>query len=80
MLCDDNKREMIANLNDNLKILRAAIRISDIEIVDPANFEAHRNVTERSYMYRIAVKPAGQIGELCIPIEEVDRCFFIEYV
>lgn len=80
LLCDDKKYEMIANLNGNLNILRAAIRISDIEIVDQTNFEAYRNVAERSYMYRIGVKPTGRIGEFNIPIEEIDRCFIIEYV
>lgn len=78
MLCDNKKREIIANLNENLMILRAAIRINDVEIVDTTNFEAHRNVTDRSYMYRIAVKPVGKTGEFTIPIEEVDRCFVIE--
>lgn len=80
LLCDDKKCEMIANLNGNLNILRAAIRVSDIEIVDQTNFEAYRNVAQRSYMYRIAIKPTGKIGEFNIPIEEIDRCFIIEYV
>lgn len=79
-LCDEKKSEIIANLNGNLNILRAAIRINDIEIVDKTNFEAYRNVAKRSYMYRIAIKPTGKIGEFDIPIEEVDRCFVIEYV
>lgn len=78
--CAEKKREMIANLNDNLKILRAAIRVGDIEVVDRTNFEAHRNVIERSYMYRIAIKPTAKLGEFNIPIEEVDRCYVVEYV
>lgn len=78
-LCDDKKLVMIANLNENLKILRAAIRIGDIEIVNHTNFEAHRNVNERTYMYRIAIKSTPpKNGEFNIPIEEVDRCYFIE--
>lgn len=78
LLCDDKKGQMIADLNGNLNILRAAIRVSDIEIVDQTNFEAYRNVDERSYMYRIAIKPTAKAGEFNIPIEEVDRCFIIE--
>lgn len=74
----EKKREMIANLNESLKIMRASIRIGDMEVVDETNFEAHRNVAKRSYMYRIAIKPPGKIGEFSVPIEEVDRCFIIE--
>lgn len=71
---------MITNLNYNLNNLRAAIHVNDIEIVDASNFEAHRNVAQRSYMYRIAIKPTAKNGEFNIPIEEVDRCYVIEYV
>lgn len=76
--CDDKKREMIAKLNGNLKIMGAAIRIGNIEVVDQSNFEAYRNVDARSYMYRIAIKPPGKLGEFNVPIEEVDRCYIIE--
>lgn len=79
-LCDNKKSEIITNLNYNLNILRAAIHVNDVEIVDASNFEAYRNVAERSYMYRIAVKPTSKSGEFNIPIEEVDRCYIIEYV
>lgn len=78
VLHDDKKFEMIADLNENLKVLRAAIRIGDIEIVNRTNFEAYRNVDKRSYMYRIGIKPTGKNGEFNVPIEEIDRCFFIE--
>lgn len=73
-----NKPDLIAALNINLKLARAAIRINDAELVDSTNFMAHRNVEHRTYLYRIAVKPKGKPGEFLVPIEEVDRCFFIE--
>lgn len=79
-LCDEKKNEMIANLNYNLNNLRTNIHVNDIEIVDSTNFKAFRNVAERSYMYRIAIKPTSKVGEFNIPIEEVDRCYIIEYV
>lgn len=78
---DSTKHEMIALLNSNLKGVKAAIRIQDVNIVNETNFSAFRNALDRSYLYRIAVKPK-QIHdehEHFIPIEEVDRCFIIEY-
>lgn len=80
LFCDDKKSEMITNLNYNLNNLSAAIHVNDIEVVDASNFEAHRNVAQRSYMYRIAIKPTAKLGEFNIPIEEVDRCYVVEYV
>lgn len=80
LLCNDKKSEMITNLNYNLNNLSAAIHVNDIEVVDASNFEAHRNVAQRSYMYRIAIKPTAKLGEFNIPIEEVDRCYVVEYV
>lgn len=77
---DDIKRDMIAGLNGNLKILKAAIRINDVDIVDDKTFSAFRNVQCRSYMYRIAVKPKGTQDDLVLPIEEISRCYIVEYV
>lgn len=77
----NNKHEMIARLNNNLKVLKAPIRINDVNIVDETNFSAYRNVLNRSYLYRIAVeqKQIHDEHEHTIPIEEVSRCFIIEY-
>jgi len=73
------KLELLAALNVNLKYNRAAIRINDVELVDEANFMAHRNVENRKYLYRIAVKRApSKIGDFIVPIEEVSRCYFIQ--
>lgn len=81
LLTDDLKRDMIAQLNGNLNILNAPIRINDVDIVNNINFSAYRNVLNRSYMYRIAVKIRDESkDEVMIPIEEVSRCFIIEYV
>lgn len=83
MVCADKpfeilKPELIAALNMNLKYARAAIRINDAEIVNETNFMAHRNVENRKYLYRIAIKRKSKNGDLIFPIEEVDRCYFIE--
>lgn len=72
------KYEMIAFFNDNLKIQRASIRINDIEKVDKNTFMAHRNVESRTYLYRLAITPKTNPGDIAIPIEVIDRCFFIE--
>lgn len=73
------KPELLAALNVNLKYNRAAIRINHVELVDEANFMAHRNVENRKYLYRIAVKrDSSKIDNLTVPIEEVDRCYFIQ--
>lgn len=74
----NDKCKIITTLNDNLKFLRAAVRINDVAIVDEGCFEAYRNVKCRSYLYRLAVKPTAKKGEFTIPIEEVDRCYVIE--
>lgn len=78
LITEDKKHDMIAGLNEKLKNLRAVIRIHDVEIVDETNFSAFRNVLDRSYMYRIAVKPKVNDEEYTIPIEELDRCYIIE--
>lgn len=77
-LSDTVKSQIISTLNDSLKVAKAAIRVNEVEIVDETNFMAYRNVKDRSYLYRIAVKPNAKTDEFNIPIEEIDRCFFIE--
>ncbi|XP_031622428.1 tRNA pseudouridine synthase-like 1 [Contarinia nasturtii] len=75
---ENEKMEIIATLNENLKYQNAAIRISDINRVDEKTFSAFRNVESRSYMYRIAITSRNKRGECIVPIEEVDRCYFVE--
>lgn len=77
-LNENTKSELTAALNSNLKIMRAAIRINDVEVVDETNFSAFRNVLDRSYLYRMAIKPKGNEDEFTMPIEEIDRCYIIE--
>lgn len=77
-LSDDVKSQIISTLNDSLRIAKAAVRVNHVEIVNETNFLAHRNVQDRSYLYRIAVKQKTKANEFNIPIEEIDRCFFIE--
>lgn len=80
-----NTDDMLVELNTKFKYLREAIQIHDIEIVDANKFEAWRNVAYRSYLYRIAVRkkkinqfPGVKQNQSVIPIEEIDRCHFIE--
>lgn len=72
------KLETIAVLNDNLKYNNAPVRISDIIRVDEKTFSAFRNVESRTYMYRIAITSKNKPGEYIVPIDEVDRCYFLE--
>lgn len=73
------------DLNSRFKYLRESVRINKVEIVDSEIFDAHRNAVSRSYVYRIAVKNKSiqddlhtKQNEILLPIEEVDRCHFIE--
>lgn len=76
-----NIHELLVALNLELTRRNMEIRINNIEEVDENVFEAHRNVNFRRYVYRIAVKkPCENNGSdaVAFPIEEVDRCYFIE--
>lgn len=76
----DNQELRVA-LNLELRRRNMEIRINNIEQVDQNLFEAHRNVNFRRYVYRIAVKPPCEISgsdNVVVPIEEVDRCYFIK--
>ncbi|XP_055310398.1 tRNA pseudouridine synthase-like 1 [Sitodiplosis mosellana] len=73
---EEEKYEIIAALNDNLKWQKAAVRINAINLVDENSFEAYRNVENRTYLYRLAVQWRGKPKEP--PIEEIDRCFVVE--
>lgn len=74
-------QQLLGTFNTKLMHMNMAIRINSIEVVDKNIFEAHRNIRRRCYLYRIAVrKPIdGCSNDAIFPIEEVDRCFFIEW-
>lgn len=80
--------EIHCGLNDKLWSAHCPIRINGVQLVDKNLFVAHRNVFSRSYLYRFAVQNSAQAidkdsrlssNQVTIPIEEVDRCYFIRY-
>lgn len=70
-------------MNKYFSRTKLPIRIHNIEIV-PDTFHARYNVLSRTYLYRFAV--ANNVSTYScakrshldfIPIEEIDRCFFV---
>lgn len=77
---------MIGVLNRTLDKQGLPIRVLNVQIV-PSTFHCRYSALGRTYLYRIAVAKNGTTEtdrlknknfEAFIPVEELDRCFFLQ--